>query len=93
MGIGRLIEIGPGGQAVETVVTYSIDEIRRIRTAQLKSSDWAMSMTDRWTEEELGEIIAYRKALRDLPEAYPDPDDARDNWPDEPSCIVYGVDS
>lgn len=68
-----------------------MEEIRLMRTARLLSSDWAMSMTDRWTEEELEAIKAYRQALRDLPDAYPDSDAARDNWPDEPECIVYGV--
>lgn len=72
--------------------SYSMDEIRYMRNAQLVSSDWAMSMVDRWNEEELEAIKAYRQALRDLPDVYPDPDAARDNWPDEPECIVYGVD-
>jgi hypothetical protein len=92
MGLGNVTIIGKEG-TTEIVRSFTMDEIRLIRNSQLISSDWAMAMQDRWTHEQLNSIIEYRKELRDLPADFPDPDDARDNWPVEPDCIIYGVDS
>lgn len=61
-------------------------EIRTLRDEQLEHSDFAVSCPDvNFSEEEKQEIIAYRKALRELPEQEEFPTSVK--WPEIPECL------
>lgn len=70
-----------GDEVVEVrTITYDWHELRKFRDDLLDQTDWR-AMKDRtlptaWKD--------YRQALRDLPNNYPDPSDAVENWPDMP---------
>ncbi len=70
-----------GDEVVEVrTITYDWHELRKFRDDLLDKTDWR-AMKDRtlptaWKD--------YRQALRDLPDNYPDPADAVENWPDMP---------
>jgi len=67
-----------GTEVVEVVpLSYSWDEIRRVRNRQLARTDWR-AMKDRTLSTAWKE---YRSALRDLPQNHDTPSDAVEHWP------------
>ena len=67
-----------GKDVVEVVpLSYSWDEIRRMRNRQLARTDWR-AMKDRTLSTAWRE---YRSALRDLPQNHVTPEEAVQNWP------------
>lgn len=56
--------------------------IRRTRNHMISETDWTLMSDSPLTASEKTEWKAYRKALRDLPENYPDPDKLV--WPTKP---------
>ena len=70
-----------GTEVVEVVpLSYSWDEIRRMRNRQLALTDWR-AMKDRTLSTAWKE---YRSALRDLPQNHGTPEEAVQNWPQQP---------
>tara|TARA_R100000234_G_C4972677_1_gene167001 strand:- start:34 stop:321 length:288 start_codon:yes stop_codon:yes gene_type:complete len=75
------------------VTTESIDVswelVRAYRDAYLSKSDlWVL--LDRYntlTDSQKTELTTYRQALRDLPSAYTESNDAADNFPTAPSWL------
>ena len=75
------------------VTTQSIDVswelVRAYRDAYLSKSDlWVL--LDRYntlTDSQKTELTTYRQALRDLPSAYTESNDAADNFPTAPSWL------
>lgn len=65
----------------DTLVDRNWDYVRHHRNKWLKSTDKYMQMSDRFSEETMAEILAYRQTLRDLPQTYESANDACDNFP------------
>ena len=64
----------------QRLIEYDWHQLRKLRDELLDLTDWR-AMKDRtlpttWKD--------YRQALRDLPNDYPDPSEAVDNWPTQP---------
>jgi len=61
-------------------------DVRQVRRSALQLTDlWYLK--DRWddlTTTQQDDLNTFRKALRDLPQDYDDPNDAVDNWPEVP---------
>lgn len=64
----------------------SWEDLRQVRRSALQLADlWYLK--DRWdalTATQQDDLNTFRKALRDLPQDYDDPNDAADNWPEIP---------
>ena len=63
------------------------DYVRYHRTKWLNTSDKYITMTDRFSPEELSSLLEYRKLLRDLPQNYDSANEACDNWPSRPNLM------
>lgn len=70
---------------------FTWKEIRAERDELLKQTD-ALMVPDRpLTEKQKSDILAYRKALRELPGIYDDPNVAHDNFPELPDLIRLAI--
>ena len=87
MRMDRVEYVFAGSELIETIY-HDIDwpTLRGFRKKVLQKLDeWYLK--DRWDElssTKKGQLNAYRKALRDLPQDYPgdNANDACDNWPE-----------
>jgi len=70
-----------GDEVVEQrLLQYDMHQLRIFRNECLENTDW-MATQDRTMSEEWR---IYRQALRDIPNNFPDPADALENWPTPP---------
>lgn len=72
-----------GRPVSEVIAEQKWDQIRSIRDARLKATDWVIIQS-----QETGQAIpdkwkAYRQALRDIPQNVGNPDDVV--WPEKPT--------
>ncbi|MBD6945693.1 tail fiber assembly protein [Vibrio parahaemolyticus] len=59
------------------------EQIRINRSVKLKETDWTQMTDAPLSDEQKSQFTFYRKALRDIPQTYDNPDDVV--WPVKPT--------
>ena len=59
------------------------EQVRINRAVKLKETDWTQMADAPLSDEQKAKFTAYRKALRDIPQTYSNPDDVK--WPTKPT--------
>ncbi len=59
------------------------DDIRANRDRLIQETDWTQTLDCPLSDEKKAEFLAYRQALRDIPQTYSDPDAVI--WPEKPT--------
>lgn len=57
--------------------------IRQKRDSLITETDWTQVQDCQLSDDKKAEFLAYRQELRDIPQAYGDPDDVV--WPEKPT--------
>ncbi|MFL0825176.1 tail fiber assembly protein [Vibrio parahaemolyticus] len=65
------------------VLEQAWNHIRTIRDELMRNTDWTQTVDCPLPDEKKTEFVAYRQALRDIPQTYSDPDLVV--WPEKPT--------
>lgn len=66
----------------ELTISLEWNEVRIARDALIEATDWTQVTDCPLSDEKKTEFLAYRQALRDIPQNYSDPDAVV--WPEKP---------
>lgn len=72
----------PDANIKEAIKQATFEPVRSKRDYLIKETDWTQIPDAPLSNEKKAEFTVYRQALRDIPQAYPDPDTIV--WPEKP---------
>ena len=82
--LGNKIEYGIPQDVLDSAWKSQLwDDIRTNRDRLIQETDWTQTIDCPLSDETKAEFVAYRQALRDIPQTYNDPDLVA--WPEKPT--------